>query len=135
LATDFGVSFDNDQAERDVRMVKLQQKTSGSWRSKDGARSFLAVRSYRSTARKHGQHGQHGLVVLHDLFTGQIWIPATVVPGGQRRPSGAAASRDPELTARPSSASAARPRDLMQADRRPTGRVRAAAPTPELLTW
>jgi transposase len=77
FATDFRVDFSNNQAERDVRMVKLQQKISGGWRSEDGARSFLAVRSYLSTARKHGQHG---LVVLRDLFAGQAWIPATADP-------------------------------------------------------
>ena len=77
FATDFRVDFSNNQAERDVRMVKLQQKISGGWRSEDGARAFLAVRSYLSTARKHGKHG---LVALRDLFAGQVWIPATVDP-------------------------------------------------------
>lgn len=77
FATDFRVSFDNNQAERDVRMVKLQQKISGGWRSEDGARAFLTVRSYLSTARKHGQNA---LVVLRDLFAGQAWLPATADP-------------------------------------------------------
>jgi len=73
FATNFAVPFDNNQAERDVRMVKLQQKISGGWRSNNGAESFLDVRSYLSTARKHGQSA---MVVLRDLFTGQPWIPA-----------------------------------------------------------
>ena len=73
FATDFTVPFDNNQAERDIRMVKLQQKISGGWRSDTGAEAFLDVRSYLNTARKNGQSA---MVVLRDLFTDQPWIPA-----------------------------------------------------------
>jgi transposase len=73
FATDFTVAFDNNQAERDIRMVKLQQKISGGWRSEQGAKAFLDVRSYLSTARKHNQNA---LDVLQQLFTGPAWIPA-----------------------------------------------------------
>lgn len=40
----------NSQAERDLRMAKLQQKISGGWRTKDGIQAFADVRSYIDTA-------------------------------------------------------------------------------------
>jgi transposase len=72
FATDFALSWDNNQAERDVRMVKLQQKISGTWRTLDGARGYCAIRSYISTMKKQGQPVLAGLRLL---FEGGVWLP------------------------------------------------------------
>ena len=69
---DFSVPFDNNLVERDVRMVKVKQKVSGSFRTTTGAEVFCAIRSYISTVRKHGDNV---IQAIHDAFAGQPFIP------------------------------------------------------------
>lgn len=69
---DFAVPFDNNQAERDLRMVKIQQKISGGFRQPRGADRFCRIRGYVSTVRKQGQHA---LACLRSVFEGSPFMP------------------------------------------------------------
>jgi transposase len=74
FASDLRVPFDNNQAERDIRMAKIKQKVSGCLRTLAGAQDFAAMRSYLSTAAKHGRRP---FDVLTELTSGNVWIPET----------------------------------------------------------
>lgn len=77
MLADTRVPFDNNEAERSLRMAKLHDKISGCFRNKTNVEAFLAVRSYLQTGRKHGRDP---LELLTRLWTGTAWLPTVAVP-------------------------------------------------------
>jgi transposase len=73
FSTNWRIPPDNNGSERDIRMIKLRQKISGCLRTLTGATQFCTIRSYLSTAAKHGKHFFEVLVMLAE---GRPWLPA-----------------------------------------------------------
>ncbi|MDF1534283.1 MAG: transposase, partial [Methanosarcinaceae archaeon] len=73
---DFEVPFDNNQAERDVRMMKVQQKISGTFRNGQGAHSFCRIRGYISTVKKNKISV---IDAIGAVFNGKPFIPSLTV--------------------------------------------------------
>jgi transposase len=70
---DFRVPFDNNLAERDLRMMKLKHKISGTFRSLEGAQMFCRIRGYISMLRKQGVNV---LDTLRQVFLRNPFFPA-----------------------------------------------------------
>jgi len=69
---DFAIPFDNNQAEQDLRMLKVQQKIAGSFRADSGSEAFARIRGYCASLRKQGVAL---LAALETVFTGQPLYP------------------------------------------------------------
>ncbi len=69
----FSIPFDNNLSERDLRMMKLRQKISGTFRNFDALVDFCRIRGYVSTARKNGLNA---LDALRRVFLGNPFVPA-----------------------------------------------------------
>jgi transposase len=74
---DFKVPFDNNLVERDLRMAKVQQKISGTFRNQDGSRAFCRIRSYISTVRKNAVNV---IDAIGNAFQGYPFLPSSESP-------------------------------------------------------
>jgi len=72
---DFRVPFDNNQAERDIHMMKIQQKISGGFHTWQGARIFCRIRGYISTVKKNSVPV---LGAIRDAILGRPFVPARI---------------------------------------------------------
>ena len=70
---DFRVPFSNNQGEQDLRMMKVQQKISGAFRTLEGAQTFARIRAYLSTVRKNKRDVFQEIV---NAFIGQPFMPS-----------------------------------------------------------
>ena len=75
---DFRVPFDNNLAERDLRMMKVKLKISGCFRTLQGADTFCLIRGFISTTRKNGMCV---LETLRQVFDGKSYLPELLFPG------------------------------------------------------
>jgi transposase len=115
---DFAVPFDNNQADRDIRMTKVREKISGCFRTTTGPERFCRIRGYISTLRKQGMPI---FSALGQAIAGHPWPIAAPTPAG--RPS--------RRTARPSCGRRRGQARLRQAwDERPPRRQQAPTGCP-----
>ena len=77
FVVDLSVPFTNNAAEREVRPVKVKQRSGGCWRTLEGLADFAVIHSYLSTAAKHGIDA---LDALTQLFTNGSWLPPDLAP-------------------------------------------------------
>ena len=77
FTTDLRIPPTSNQAERDLRPAKTQQKISGRLRSEQATRNRYAIRGYIDTARKHGASA---LTAIRDALAGNPWMPPVPDP-------------------------------------------------------
>jgi transposase len=73
--TDFQVPFDNNMAERDLRMIKVKQKISGTFMSRTGGKIFARIKGYISTVKKNRCNVMDE---LKNVFRGEAFVPVLV---------------------------------------------------------